>query len=96
MWVHFDFPRYFKKGGELTGKADVTILDAKDGTVLGSVKRLKYLGHLREGLGIIPNGCEIVVSLKADKDTPMGDITAIKQALRENYIYKLSLETTKP
>ena len=92
MWVHFDLPRYFKKGGELTGKADITILDAKDGTILYSAKKLKYLGHLREGLNIIPNGCELVVNLKVDKDTPMEDITKIKQVLRGYYMYKLNME----
>mgnify|MGYP003441302252 FL=1 len=92
MWVHFDLPRYFKKGGELTGKADITILDAKDGTILWSAKKLKYLGHIREGLNIIPNGCELVVNLKVDKDTPMEDITKIKQVLRGYYMYKLNME----
>lgn len=95
MWVHFNLPRYFKKGGELTGKVDVTILDAKDGTVLCTKKRLKYLGHLGEGLGIIPNDCEIVASLKADKDTPMEDITAIKNTLRGYYIYRLNMEVSQ-
>ena len=92
MWVHFDLPRYFKKGGVLTGKADITILDAKDGTILYSAKKLKYLGHLRLGLNIIPNGCELVVNLKVDKDTPMEDITKIKQVLRGYYMYKLNME----
>ena len=92
MWVHFDLPRYFKKGGELTGKADITILDAKDGTILCSVKKLKYLGHLSEGLNIIPNGCELVVNLKVDKDTPMEDITKIKQVLKGYYTYKLNIK----
>ena len=92
MWVHFDLPRYFKKGGELTGKADITILDAKDGTILCSAKKLKYLGHLGEGLNIIPNGCELVVNLKVDKDTPMEDITKIKQVLKGYYTYKLNIK----
>ena len=92
LFFYFGLPRYFKKGGELTGKADITILDAKDGTILYSAKKLKYLGHLREGLNIIPNGCELVVNLKADKDTPMEDITKIKQVLRGYYMYKLNME----
>lgn len=33
------------------------------------------------------------VQLKAGKDTPMGAITEIKQALREHYILKLNMET---
>ena len=38
---------------------------------------------------------EVVVSLKADKDTPMEEVTKIKQALRESYTFKLNYETNK-
>ena len=95
MWVHFEIPRNYsqKNGGLLSGRVDVSILDAKDGTTLASVKKIKQINQLRSALNLLPNNTEIVVSLKADKDTPMEEITKIKQVLRECYIFKLNYET---
>ena len=97
MWVHFEIPRnYSQKNGELlSGKVDIRILDAKDGTPLASIKKIKQINQLRSALNLLPNNTEVVVSLKADKDTPMEEVTKIKQALRESYTFKLNYETNK-
>jgi hypothetical protein len=97
MWVHFEIPRnYSQKNGELlSGKVDIRILDAKDGTTLASIKKIKQINQLRSALNLLPNNTEVVVSLKADKDTPMEEVTKIKQALRESYTFKLNYETNK-
>ena len=97
MWVHFEIPRNYsqKNGGLLSGKVDVKILDAKDGTTLANIKEIKQINHLRNALNLLPNNTEIVVSLRADKNTPMEEVTKIKQALRESYIFKLNYETNK-
>lgn len=93
MWVHFQVPRYFsQKSDELSGKVDVTIVDLQDGTVLGSAKNIKRIAQLRETLNMLPNGCQMQVSVKADKDTPMGEITEIKQALRDHYVLSINYE----
>lgn len=94
MWVHFKIPRNYsrKGGGLLSGKVDVTILDAKDGTILGGIKKIKQINQLRNTINMLPNNSDIVVSIKADKDTPMEEITEIKQVLRGYYIYKLNME----
>ena len=95
MWVHFEIPRnYSQKNGELlSGKVDIRILDAKDGTTLASIKKIKQINQLRSALNLLPNNTEVVVSLKADKDTPMEEVTKIKQALRESYTFNLNYET---
>ena len=97
MWVHFEIPRNYsqKNGGLLSGKVDIRILDAKDGTTLASIKKIKQINQLRSALNLLPNNTEVVVSLKADKDTPMEEVTKIKQALRESYTFKLNYETNK-
>ena len=97
MWVHFEIPRNYsqKNGGLLSGKVDIRILDAKDGTTLVSIKKIKQINQLRSALNLLPNNTEVVVSLKADKDTPMEEVTKIKQALRESYTFKLNYETNK-
>lgn len=77
-------------------KIDVSLFDPKSKSTLIDLKDLRYLSDLSKALNVLPKSSDISVSLKADTDTPMGDITAIKQALRENYIYRLNLETTKP
>ena len=94
MWVHFQIPRnYSQKGaGLLSGKVDVTILDTKDGTTLASVKNIKQINQLRNTINMLPNNSEVIVSIKADKDTPVGEITEIKQVLRGYYMYKLNME----
>lgn len=95
MWVHFEIPRNYsqKNGGLLSGKVDIRILDAKDGTTLASIKKIKQINQLRSALNLLPNNTEVVVSLKADKDTPMEEVTKIKQVLRESYTFKLNYET---
>ena len=97
MWVHFEIPRNYsqKNGGLLSGKVDIRILDAKDGTTLASIKKIKQINQLRSALNLLPNNTEVVVSLKADKDTPMEEVTKIKQALRESYTFKLNDERNK-
>ena len=97
MWVHFEIPRNYsqKNGGLLSGKVDIRILDAKDGTTLASIKKIKQINQLRSALNLLPNNTEVVVSLKVDKDTPMEEVTKIKQALRESYAFKLNYETNK-
>ena len=94
MWVHFKIPRNYsrKEAGLLSGKVDISILDAKDGTTLGSIKKIKQINQLRNTINMLPNNSDVIVSIKADKDTPMGDITEIKQVLRGYYMYKLNME----
>ena len=91
MWVHFTIPRNYSKKSEMfSGKVDVTILDSKDGTILCNVKNIKQINQLREALGALPNNSDFAVNIKAEKDTPMGEITEIKQALRGYYILKIN------
>ena len=93
MWVHFTIPRNYSKKSEIfSGKVDVTILDSKDGTILSKVKKIKQINQLREALNTLPNNLDFVVSIKADKDTPMGEITETKQTLRGYYILNLNME----
>jgi len=94
MWVHFVIPRNYgeRKSSELTGKVDVTLLDSKDGTVLASIKKTKQVNQLREALSLLPNNTDITVSIKVDKDTPAGEVSEIKQVLRDYYVLKLNYE----
>ena len=75
---------------------EITLLDSKDGSVLASIKDIKHIDQLKEALKKFPVDRRepyTNVQLKAGKDTPMGAITEIKQALREHYILKLNMET---
>ena len=95
MWVHFLIPRNYSKKSEMfSGKVDVFILDSKDGTIVSSVKKIKQINQLRRALSILPNNLVFEVSIKADKDTPMGEITEIKSVLRGYYSYshKMNME----
>ena len=76
---------------------EVTILDEKDGKALVTLKDIKHVNQLKEALDKLPRDKRKIahVSLKADKDTPMEEITAIKKVLREYYIYKLNMEVNK-
>ena len=76
---------------------EVTILDEKDGKALVTLKDIKHVNQLKEALDKLPRDKHKIahVSLKADKDTPMEEITAIKKVLREYYIYKLNMEVNK-
>ena len=77
-----------------SGKVDVFILDSKDGTIVSSVKKIKQINQLRRALSILPNNLVFEVSIKADKDTPMGEIAEIKSVLRGYYSYshKMNME----
>ena len=82
---------------KLSDGIEVTILDEKDGKTLATVKDIKHVNQLKEALEKLPADKRKIahVSLKADKDTPMEEITAIKKVLREYYIYKLNMEVNK-
>ena len=77
---------------------EITLLDSKDGSVLASIKDIKHIDQLKEALKKFPVDRRepyTNVQLKAGKDTPMGAITEIKQALREHYILNLNYKTDK-
>ena len=77
---------------------EVTLLNSKDGSVLATVKDIKHINQLEKALKKLPidrSEPYTHVQLKADKDTPMGEITEIKQVLREHYILSLNYETNK-
>ena len=82
---------------KLSHGIEVTILDEKDGKALVTLKDIKHVNQLKEALDKLPRDKRKIahVSLKADKDTPMEEITAIKKVLREYYIYKLNMEVNK-
>ena len=76
---------------------DVTILDEESGKALLSVKDIKHVNQLKEALDKLPREKRKIahVNLKADKDTSMEEITAIKQVLREYHILLLNMEVNK-
>ena len=76
---------------------DVTILDEENGKALLSVKDIKHVNQLKEALDKLPREKRKIahVNLKADKDTSMEEITAIKQVLREYHILQLNMEVNK-
>jgi hypothetical protein len=76
---------------------DVTILDEESGKALLSVKYIKHVNQLKEALDKLPREKRKIahVNLKADKDTSMEEITAIKQVLREYHILQLNMEVNK-
>ena len=82
---------------KLSHGIEVTILDEKDGKALVTLKDIKHVNQLKEALDKLPRDKRKIahVSLKANKDTPMEEITAIKKVLREYYIYKLNMEVNK-
>lgn len=93
MWVHFQTPRYFsQKNKKMSGKIDITVFDAKDGTLLGKAEKIKHLNRLGDVLNILPNGCPISVSFKVAKDTPTDEVTAIKETLKGYYTYQIRME----
>ena len=69
----------------------------ENGKPLVSVKDIKHVNQLKEALEKLPADKRKIahVSLKADNDTPMEEITAIKKVLREYYIYQLNMEVNK-
>ena len=96
MWVHFLIPRNYSKKSEMfSGKVNVIIQDSKDGTIVTSVMKIKQINQLRKALSILPNNLDFVISIKADKDTPMGEINEIKQVLRGHYFLKLNMEVNE-
>ena len=73
---------------------EVRILD-ENGKELLTMRDIKDVNQLKEALSKLPvdkNQPITHVSIKADKDTPMGEINAIKQVLREHHIYRLNME----
>ena len=76
---------------------DVTILDEESGKALLSVKDIKHVNQLKEALDKLPREKRKIahVNLKADKDTSMEEITAIKQFLREYHVLQLNMEVNK-
>ena len=77
---------------------EITLLNSKDGSVLTTVKDIKHINQLKDALRKLPidrSEPYTHVQLKASKDTPMGEITEIKQALREHYILNLNYKTDK-
>ena len=76
---------------------EVTLLNSKDGSVLATVKDIRHINQLKEALKELPidrSEPYIHCQLKAGKNTPMGEITPIKQVLREHYILNLNYETS--
>ena len=82
---------------KLSHGIEVTILDEKSGKALATVKDIKHVDQLKEALDKLPRDKRKIahVNLKADKETPMEEITAIKKVLREYYIYQLNMEVNK-
>ena len=75
---------------------EITLLNSKDGSVLTTVKDIKHINQLKDALRKLPidrSEPYTHVQLKASKDTPMGEITEIKQVLREHYILSLNYAT---
>ena len=81
---------------KLSHGIEVRIFD-ENGKPLVSVKDIKHVNQLKEALEKLPADKRKIahVSLKADNDTPMEEITAIKKVLREYYIYQLNMEVNK-
>jgi hypothetical protein len=81
---------------KLSHGIEVRIFD-ENGKPLVSVKDIKHVNQLKEALEKLPADKRKIahVSLKADNDTPMEEITAVKQVLREYHILQLNMEVNK-
>ena len=75
---------------------EVRILD-ENGKGLLTMRDIKDVNQLKIALDRLPADKRKIahVSIKANKDTPMEEITAIKKVLREHYIYQLNMEVNK-
>lgn len=76
---------------------EVTVFDDKGEELLATID-VQHINQLKEALSKLPvdkNQSITHVSIKADKDTPMGEINAIKQVLREHHIYRLNMEMSQ-
>ena len=76
---------------------EVTVFDDKGEKLLATID-VQHINQLKEALSKLPvdkNQSITHVSIKADKDTPMGEINAIKQVLREHHIYRLNMEMSQ-
>ena len=75
---------------------EVRILD-ENGKGLLTMRDIKDVNQLKIALDRLPADKRKIahVSIKANKDTPMEEITAVKQVLREYYIYQLNMEVNK-
>jgi biopolymer transport protein ExbD len=75
---------------------EVRILD-ENGKALLTVKDIKDVNQLKIALDRLPADKRKIahVSIKANKDTPMEEITAVKQVLREYHILQLNMEVNK-
>ena len=82
---------------KLSDGIEVTLFDDKGEKVMATIE-VKHINQLKEALSKLPvekRKTTVHVSIKADKNSSMGDITAIKQVLREHYIYNLNLEVNQ-
>ena len=75
---------------------EVRILD-ENGKGLLTMRDIKDVNQLKIALDRLPADKRKIahVSIKANKDTPMEEITAIKQVLREYHILQLNMEVNK-
>ena len=75
---------------------EVRILD-ENGKKLLTMRDIKDVNQLKIALDRLPADKRKIahVSIKANKDTPMEEITAVKQVLREYHILQLNMEVNK-
>ena len=75
---------------------EVRILD-ENGKGLLTMRDIKDVNQLKIALDKLPADKRKIahVSIKANKDTPMEEITAVKQVLREYHILQLNMEVNK-
>ena len=75
---------------------EVRILD-ENGKELLTMRNIKDVNQLKIALDRLPTDKRKIahVSIKANKDTPMEEITAVKQVLREYHILQLNMEVNK-
>ena len=75
---------------------EVRILD-ENGKELLTLRDIKDVNQLKIALDRLPADKRKIahVSIKANKDTPMEEITAVKQVLREYHILQLNMEVNK-
>ena len=75
---------------------EVRILD-ENGKGLLTMRDIKDVNQLKIALDRLPADKRKIahVSIKANKDTPMEKITAVKQVLREYHILQLNMEVNK-
>ncbi|MBQ8875759.1 MAG: hypothetical protein IJY60_10755, partial [Bacteroides sp.] len=75
---------------------EVRILD-ENGKQLLTMRDIKDVNQLKIALDRLPADKRKIahVSIKANKDTPMEEITAVKQVLREYHILQLNMEVNK-